>query len=43
MRYEAFFVSIIGIPIGIISGIGGIGVTLHFIGKYITKFIHGTK
>lgn len=42
MRYEAFFVSIIGIPIGIISGIGGIGVTLHFIGKYITKFIHGT-
>lgn len=31
--YEAFVVSAIGIPLGILSGIGGIAVTLHFIGK----------
>lgn len=30
--FEAFTVSLIGIPFGIISGIGGIGVTLHFLG-----------
>lgn len=29
---EAVFLSIIGIPIGILCGLGGIGVTLHFIG-----------
>lgn len=31
--FEALFVSIIGIPLGIIAGIGGMGVTFHFIGK----------
>lgn len=29
---EAVFLSLIGIPIGILCGLGGIGVTLHFIG-----------
>lgn len=42
MRYEAFFVSAVGIPLGILAGIGGIGVTLHFIGGGLTRFIHGT-
>ncbi len=30
--FEAFAVSAIGIPLGILAGIGGIGITLHFIG-----------
>ena len=42
MRYEAFFVSAIGIPLGILAGIGGIGVTLHYIGGGLTNWIHGT-
>lgn len=40
--FEAFIVSGIGIPLGLIFGIGGIGVTLHFIGESITMWIHGT-
>ncbi|MBQ6707640.1 MAG: ABC transporter permease [Clostridia bacterium] len=31
--FEALAVSFIGIPIGILSGIGGIGVTLYFVGN----------
>lgn len=31
--FEAGVVSIIGVPLGILAGIGGIGVTFHFIGK----------
>lgn len=30
--FEALAVSIIGIPLGVLAGIGGIGVTLHFLG-----------
>lgn len=30
---EALLVSAVGIPVGIVSGIGGIGVTLHFTGN----------
>ncbi len=30
--FEAFAVSIIGIPLGVIAGVGGIGVTLMFVG-----------
>lgn len=37
--FEAFCVSLVGIPIGIISGIAGIGVTLHFIGDKFGAFI----
>ena len=33
--FEALAVSLIGIPIGILGGIGGIGVTLHFLGDSI--------
>ena len=31
--FEAFLVSVIGVPLGIIAGVGGMGVTFHFIGK----------
>lgn len=43
MRYEALLVSLVGIPLGILAGIGGIGVTLHFIGKAISNWIHGSR
>lgn len=43
MRYEAFFVSAVGIPLGILAGVGGIGVTLHFIGVGLARWIHGTE
>lgn len=31
--FEALFVSAIGVPLGIIAGVGGMGVTFHFIGQ----------
>ena len=31
--FEALFVSIIGIPLGLLAGVGGMGVTFHFIGN----------
>ncbi len=37
--FEAFAVSVIGIPLGIISGIGGIGVTLYFVGNKFRSLI----
>lgn len=43
MWQEALVVGAIGIPIGILSGIGGIGVTLHFIGESMARYIHGTE
>ena len=43
MRYEALFVSSIGIPVGILAGVGGIGITPHYIGEDITNWIHGSK
>lgn len=43
MWQEALIVGMIGIPIGILSGIGGIGVTLQFIGESMAQYIHGTQ
>lgn len=43
MRYEAFFVSAAGIPLGILAGVGGIGVTLRYIGSGLSNWIHGTN
>lgn len=43
LRYEAFFVSGIGIPAGCLCGIAGIGITLHFIGKGLSSFIAGSQ
>lgn len=37
--FEASAVALVGIPLGILAGIGGIGVTLHFIGnKFSSAF-----
>lgn len=41
MRYEALIVSFIGIPLGVISGIAGIGVTLHFIEEGLSQWLYG--
>lgn len=38
--FEAFFLSMIGIPLGILCGIMGIGITFHFTGKIIAKYIY---
>lgn len=35
--YEAFLLSILGIPLGILLGIGGIGITLHFVSEILTS------
>lgn len=41
--FEAFAISAVGIPLGVLAGVGGIGVTLHFIGKGLTMWIHGVE
>lgn len=35
--FEAFSLCIIGVPIGILSGLLGIGITLHFVGRLMIK------
>lgn len=37
--YEAMYVSVVGIPLGILSGILGIGTTLFYVGPKITESI----
>lgn len=37
--FEALFLSIFGIPLGILAGIGGIGVTLYFVGDLLEKTV----
>lgn len=37
--YEAFTVSAVGIPVGILAGIGGIGVTLFFVGNKFKSLV----
>lgn len=41
--FEALAVSSIGIPLGILAGIGGIGVTLLLIGKKFSSLINGAQ
>ena len=41
MRYEALVVSFIGIPLGVIFGIAGIGITLHFIEGGLSQWLYG--
>lgn len=41
LNYEARSVCILGIPLGILSGLLGIGITLHFIGPLMARWIHG--
>lgn len=38
--YEAFCLSMIGIPLGILCGIIGIGITFHFTGDIIAKYLY---
>lgn len=38
--FEAFFLSIIGIPLGIICGVIGIGITFYFTGDMISGFLY---
>lgn len=35
--FEAFVVSAIGIPLGVLAGIGGMGVTFHFVSELFVK------
>lgn len=37
VRFEALVISLIGIPIGIILGVGGIGIGLHFLSKKLSE------
>lgn len=41
LRYEAWTVCAVGIPLGIVSGVAGIGITLHFIGPLLADWIFG--
>lgn len=41
LNYEARSVCILGIPLGILSGLLGIGITLRFIGPLMARWIHG--
>lgn len=38
--YEAFCLSVIGIPLGILCGVIGIGITFHFTGDIIANYIY---
>lgn len=42
VMFEASFLSIIGIPLGILSGLTGIGITLHFTKNLFVDFLVGT-
>ena len=41
LRFEAFLVSGAGIPLGLLAGVAGSAVTLHFIGGGLTAFMYG--
>lgn len=41
LLYEAFYVSIVGIPLGVLSGIVGIGITLQYISYGLTGMMYG--
>ena len=43
MLYEAVTAGGIGIPLGMVSGVVGIGITLHYIGPWIAAWIHGVN
>lgn len=41
LRYEAWSVCVVGIPLGLVSGVAGIGITLHFIGPLLANYMYG--
>lgn len=43
LNYEAWFVCLTGIPLGLLSGVAGIGVTLYFIGPLLADWMFGQE
>ena len=43
MLWEAVFVGGIGIPLGVLAGIAGTGITLGVIGKGLSAWINGRE
>lgn len=43
LRFEAWSVSAVGIPLGLLSGVLGIGITLHFIGPILADWMYGRE
>lgn len=41
LNYEAWSICLVGIPLGILCGLLGIGITLQFIGPVMADWIHG--
>lgn len=41
LNYEAWSICLVGIPLGILCGLLGIGITLQFIGPLMADWIHG--
>lgn len=41
--YEALVIGGIGIPLGLLAGIGGIGVTLHFVGDWFASLFYDNR
>lgn len=41
--FEALFLCIFGIPIGLIAGLGGIAITFHFISRLLAKLLTNTE
>ena len=39
--FEGAFLGLVGIPLGILSGIGGIGVTLNFVNRLLSDMMSG--
>lgn len=37
--FEGMIISVIGIPLGILAGLGGMGITFHFIGKRFSEIL----
>lgn len=43
LQYEAWIVCAAGIPLGLVSGVAGIGITLHFIGPLLANYMYGVS
>ncbi|MBS6196511.1 MAG: ABC transporter permease [Clostridiales bacterium] len=41
LRFEAWTVCLLGIPLGLLSGVAGIGITLYFVGPMMSDWIFG--
>lgn len=43
LQSEAWIVCLTGIPLGLISGVAGIGITLYFVGPMLSDWIYGVN